>query len=51
MCNENYNPDYVTHSDLPAVVNDFRNALQTAKMMGIPLENTIQLQNASYDNL
>ena len=51
MCNESYNPDYVTHSDLPAVVNDFRNALQTVKLMGIPLENTVALQNASYEQL
>ena len=50
MCNEIYNPDYEL-SDLPAVVNDFRNALQTAKLMGIPLENIVALQNASYDNL
>ena len=41
MCNENYNPDYVTHSDLPEVVNDFKNAMQTAKLMGIPLENIV----------
>ena len=51
MCNENYNRDYVTHVDLPEVVNDFRNAMQTAKMMGIPLENIVQLQNASYEEL
>ena len=30
MCNEKYDPDYVTHKDLPEVVNDFRNAKQTA---------------------
>ena len=41
MCNGRYNPEYVTHKDLPEVVNDFRNAMQTAKLMGIPLENII----------
>ena len=51
MCNERYNPDYVTHDDLPEVVNDFRNAMQTAKQMGIPLENIVQLQDATYEEL
>ena len=41
MCNEEYNPDYLTHISLPEVVNDFRNAMQTAKSMGIPLENIV----------
>ena len=41
MCNENYNPEYVTHVDLPEVVNDFRNAMQTAKSMGIPFKNIV----------
>ena len=27
MCNGRYNKDYVTHDDLPEVVNDFRNAM------------------------
>ena len=27
MCNEKYNPAYVTHKDLPEVVNDFGNAM------------------------
>ena len=26
MCNEVYDRDYVTHGDLPEVVNDLRNA-------------------------
>ena len=43
MCNEVYDRDYVTHSNLPEVVNDLRNAKQTAKMMGIPPENTVIL--------
>ena len=51
MCNERYNPDYVTHKDLPEVVNDFRNAMQTAKSMGIPLDNIVQLHDASYEEL
>ena len=41
MCNEEYNPDYLTLPTLPEVVNDFRNAMQTAQSMGIPLENII----------
>ena len=41
MCNGKYNKEYVTHVDLPEVVNDFRNAMQTAKSMGIPLENIV----------
>ena len=41
MYNERYNPDYVTHNDLPEVVNDFRNAMQTAKSMDIPLDNIV----------
>ena len=49
MCNEVYDRDYVTHGNLPEVVNDMRNAKQTAKMMGIPLENTVILQNASHE--
>ena len=49
MCNEVYDPDYVTHTNLPEVVNDLRNAKQTAKMMGIPLENTVILQDASHE--
>ena len=51
MCNEEYNPDYLTHVSLPEVVNDFRNAMQTAQMMGIPFENIIQLRDASFDEL
>ena len=51
LCNETYNPDYVTHRDLPEVVNDFMNAKQTAKLMGIPPENTVLLQNATYEQL
>ena len=37
MCNDVYDRDYVTHTNLSEVVNDLRNAKQTAKMMGIPL--------------
>ena len=51
MCNDTYDPAYVTHGNLPEVVNDLRNAKQTALMMGIPLENTIILENASYEEV
>ena len=49
MCNEKYDKDYVTHEDLPAVVNDFGNAKQTAQMMDIPLENTVLLKDATRE--
>ena len=51
MCNDAYDPAYVTHGNLPEVVNDLRNAKQTALMMGIPLENTVILENASYEEV
>ena len=46
--NEIYDPAYVTHGNLPEVVNDFRNAKQTVKMLGIPAENIIELKDASH---
>ena len=51
MYNEIYDPAYVTHGNLPEVVNDCRNARQTCKMLGIPTENTIELKDASHDEL
>ena len=51
MCNETYDPEYVIHGNLPEVVNDFRNAKQTAKMLDIPAENTIELLDASHAQL
>ena len=51
MCNEVYDPAYVIHDDLPEVVNDFRNAKQTVKMLGIPAENTIELRDVSHEQL
>ena len=51
MCNETYDPEYVIHGNLPEVVNDFRNAKQTAKMLDIPAENTIELLDASHGQL
>ena len=51
MYNEIYDPAYVTHGNLPEVVNDFRNAKQTVKMLGIPAENTIELKDASHRQL
>ena len=51
MCNEKYDPDYVTHKDLPEVVNDYMNTKQTVNAMGIPPENVVSLRDASYEQL
>ena len=51
MYNEVYDPAYVTHGNLPEVVNDFRNAKQTSKMLGIPTENITVLKDASHEQL
>ena len=51
LYNEIYDPTYVTHGNLPEVVNDCRNARQTCKMLGIPSDNTIELKDASHDQL
>ena len=39
ICNRSYDKKYVTHEDLPAVLDDFKNAMHTVKMMGIVPEN------------
>ena len=38
-------------SDLPAVQDDLKKARQTAKMLGICPENTIELVNATSEEL
>ena len=51
VCNQYYNKKYVTLGDLDAVVDDYKNAKHTAKLMGIPLENIIEIKNARFDEL
>ena len=51
MCNEVYDPKYVVHDSLPEVKNDLINARKTVKMLGIPVENTIELKDATHDEL
>ena len=51
ICNRSYNKKYVTHGDLPAVLDDFKTAMHTVKMMGILPENIFQLKDVSYDDL
>ena len=49
ICNQFYDPNYVTHKDLPAVVDDFKNAKYTVKMMGIPLNNVFEMRDVTND--
>ena len=51
ICNRSYDKKYVTHDDLPAVLDDFKNAMQTVKMMGILPENIFKIKDASYEEL
>ena len=51
LCNQYYDEKYVTLGDLDAVVDDYKNAKHTAKLMGIPLENTIEIKNGRHDQL
>ena len=48
VLNQYYDPDYTTFGDLPAVVDDMKNARQLVKMMGIPEENTFVLVDATH---
>ena len=36
---------------LPAVQNDLEKARTIAKLMGVPAENTVELINATHDEL
>ena len=51
ICNRSYDKKYVTHDDLPAVLDDFKNAMHTVKMMGIIPENIFEMKDVSYDVL
>ena len=51
VCNQNYNEDYITLGDLPAVADDYKNAKHTVRMMGILPENTFEVRDASFDEL
>ena len=48
ICNQIYDQKVITLKDLPAVVDDYKNAMHTIKMMGILPENTFEIRNASY---
>ena len=43
ICNQFYDQRFIALGDLPAVVDDYKNAKQTVKMMGILPANTIEL--------
>ena len=49
ICNQHYDKKYIALGNLPAVVDDFKNAKHTVKMMGILPENTFELRDISYD--
>jgi hypothetical protein len=51
ICNQFYDKKYITLGDLPAVVDDLRNAKHTVKMMGILPDNTFVMKNVSHDEL
>ena len=51
ISNQYYDDKYVTHGDLPAVVDDHKNAMQVAKLMGICSENMFELTDATFDQL
>ena len=49
--NQFYDEGYIRYGDLPAVVDDLRNAKHTVKMMGILSENTFVMKNVSHEAL
>ena len=51
ISNQTYDAKYVTHGDLPAVVDDHKNAMQIAKLMGICFENIFELKDTNFDQL
>ena len=51
IANKDYNKAITTMESLPAVQNDLEKARITAKLMGVPPENTIELINATHDEL
>ena len=48
IANQEYDKEYITLGDLPAVVDDLKKAKYIAKMMGIPTQNTFAIKDASY---
>ena len=48
ICNQFYDKKYVALGNLPAVVDDFKNAKHTVKLMGILPENTFEMKDVSY---
>ena len=48
---EKMDEKYTTYKGVPEVVDDFRKAKQTAKIMGILPENTIALKDVSHEEL
>ena len=48
ILNKYYDPVFTTFGDLPAVVDDFKNARQLVKMMGFPEENTFVLVDPTH---
>ena len=46
-----YDRKYITLDDLPAVVDDFKNAKHTIKMMGILPENTFEMKDVTYHEI
>ena len=51
ICNQFYDKEYITLGDLPAVVDDMKNARHKVKMMGILSENTYELVDATYQQI
>ena len=51
ICNEKYDKKYTTMGNLPAVLDDFKNAKLTVKFMDIPEEQTFEIRDALYDQL
>ena len=47
--NETYEKKRITLGNLPAVIDDCKNARHIVKMMGIPPENTFELRDALHE--
>ena len=48
VCNEFYDKKYTTLDDLPDVIEDFKSAKHTCKMMGIHPDNTFEFKDVSH---
>ena len=51
VCIDRYDSVYGCLQNLPEVANDFKMAMQTLKMLGIPDENIVKLRDVSFDKL